>query len=68
MITYNFIEPIEPTKITIEKTEEIERQCKSAFLLDSGSCNYLSAAPNGNLTNLDDSGLVKFFFALGYYN
>ena len=45
VITYNFIEPIEPSKITIEKTEEIERQCKSAFLLDSGSCNYLSAAP-----------------------
>ena len=45
VITYNFIEPIEPTKITLEKTEEIERQAKTAFLLDSGSCNYLSAAP-----------------------
>ena len=44
VITYNFIEPIEPTKITIKKTEEIEKQCKSAFLLDSVSCNNLLSA------------------------
>ena len=44
VITYNIIDPVEPVKVTKEKTEEIERQCKSAFLLDSGSCNDLSSA------------------------
>ena len=46
VITYNFIDPIESTKITKEKTEEIVKKSKSAFSLDQSSLNYASSAPN----------------------
>ena len=63
IITYNFIEPTEPIKITLETTNEIERQSKKASLFFYKNMKIVK--PKNYM--YDDSEFIKVFIAQDYF-